>query len=93
MRAVWNGLTLAESDRTVEVDGQHYFPREAVDERYLRPGEARAVRTARGRVSYFTIEGGGDTNPNAAWSYGATRGEATEIEGYVAFWKDVAYEK
>jgi uncharacterized protein (DUF427 family) len=92
MKAVWNGTTLAESDRTIEIEGNYYFPPEAVDQRYLRPGEARTVRTVRGEVNYFTIEAGGQTNPNAAWSYAATRAVARDIEGYVAFWKDVAVE-
>ena len=92
MKAVWNGLTLAESDRTIKVDGQHYFPPETVDQRYLRPSAARKVRTLRGEVNYYTIEVDGATNQNAAWSYGATREAGRAIEGYVAFWKGVAVE-
>lgn len=92
MRATWNGLTLAESDRAVEVEGQFYFPPEAVDERYLRPSAARKVRTKHGQVNYYTIEAEGNTNPNAAWSYAAMRGDSRNIEGYVAFWKGVAVE-
>ncbi len=92
MKALWNGTTLAESDSTIQVDGQYYFPPEAVDRRYLRPSAARKVRTLRGEVSYYTIEAGGETNPNAAWSYAATRDAGHPIEGYVAFWKGVAVE-
>jgi uncharacterized protein (DUF427 family) len=92
MKATWNGATLAESDRTIEIEGRHYFPPDAVDARYLRPSAGRTVRTWKGEASYYTIEAGGRTNPNAAWSYASTREGARAIEGYVAFWKDVAVE-
>jgi len=92
MKAVWNGLTLAESDRTITIDGQTYFPPETVDRRYLRPSAARKVRTLRGEVNYFTIEADGAMSQNAAWSYGATREAGHAIEGYVAFYKDVNVE-
>jgi uncharacterized protein (DUF427 family) len=92
MKAMWNGMTLAESDHAIEVDGQYYFPPEAVDRRYLHPSAARKVRTLRGEVNYYTIEANGQTNPNAAWSYAPTRDAGRAIEGYVAFWKDVAVE-
>ena len=88
MKAVWNGLTLAESDSTITIDGQTYFPPETVDQRYLRPSAARKVRTMRGKVNYFTIEADGAMSQNAAWSYGSPHDESRAIAGLVCLLHD-----
>lgn len=92
MRAIWNGAVIAESDDTVVVEGNHYFPPEAVDRRYLRPSETHTVCGWKGTASYYTLEVDGRTNPDAAWSYPETKPEAAHVEGRIAFWKGVVVE-
>ena len=92
MKAIWNGTVVAESDDTVVVEGNHYFPPEAVDQRYLRPSETHTVCGWKGTASYYTLEVGGETNEDAAWFYPETKPEAASVRGRVAFWKGVRVE-
>lgn len=89
MKAIWNGTVLAESDRTEVVEGNHYFPREAIKEQFFRPSATNTVCPWKGTASYFTLEVNGAQNPDAAWYYPQTKEKAKNIEGYVAFWKGV----
>jgi uncharacterized protein (DUF427 family) len=89
MKAVWNGAVLAESDRTEIVEGNQYFPPDAVDKQYLAPSETHSVCPWKGTASYYTVEVNGNRNPDAAWYYPQTKDAAKTIEGYVAFWKGV----
>ncbi|MEZ5102257.1 MAG: DUF427 domain-containing protein [Thermoleophilia bacterium] len=92
MRAIWNGAVIAESDDTVVVEGNHYFPPEAVDQRYLRPSETHTVCGWKGTASYYTLEVDGQVNPDAAWFYPETKPEAAQVRGRIAFWKGVRVE-
>lgn len=92
MRAIWNGAVIAESDDTVVVEGNHYFPPEAVDQAYLRPSETHTVCGWKGTASYYTLEVDGQANPDAAWFYPETKPEAAHVEGRIAFWKGVRVE-
>ncbi len=69
MRGVWNGVVLAESDETVVVEGNHYFPPESVDFTHLKPSWMRSVCFWKGIASYYTVEPGGERNRDAAWTY------------------------
>ncbi len=89
MQAVWNGAVLAESDRTVVVEGNHYFPPESVDERYLRPSERHTLCPWKGVASYHAIEVDGQRNEAAAWYYADPSSAAAEIKDHVAFRRDV----
>ena len=89
MKAVWNGTVLAESDRTEVVEGNQYFPPDAVDKQYFAPSETHSVCPWKGTASYYTVEVNGKRNPDAAWYYPQTKDAAKNIEGYVAFWKGV----
>ncbi|MEA2784542.1 MAG: hypothetical protein QOF71_646 [Candidatus Eremiobacteraeota bacterium] len=89
MKAVWNGAVLAESDRTEVVEGNQYFPPDAVDKQYFAPSETHSVCPWKGTASYYTVEVNGKRNPDAAWYYPHTKDAAKNIEGYVAFWKGV----
>ena len=80
---------IAESDDIVTVEGNAYFPRSAVREDVLRPSDTRTVCPWKGTASYFTLEVGGQTNPDAAWFYPQPKGAASEITDRVAFWKGV----
>jgi uncharacterized protein (DUF427 family) len=89
MKAVWNGAVIAESDRTKVVEGNHYFPPEDVDERYLRPSLMRSLCFWKGIASYYTLEVGGEQNRNAAWTYHHPLPWIGKIRDHVAFWDGV----
>jgi len=89
VRAIWNGKVIAESDDTVVVEGNHYFPRESVDDSVLVDSSTQTTCPWKGEASYFSLAVDGDTNRDAAWYYPETKPDAKNIEGYVAFWKGV----
>ncbi len=88
--ATWNGTVLAESDDTVMVEGNHYFPAESVNKQYLQPSEARSVCPWKGVASYYDIVVDGDTNSGAAFYYPEPKPAAADIRNRIAFWKGVA---
>src|SRR3954466_13957043 len=88
--ATWNGTVVAESDDIVTVEGNAYFPREAVRDEVLRPSQTHSVCPWKGTASYFDLEVDGQVNPGAAWFYPTPKDAAREITGRVAFWKGVA---
>ncbi len=89
MKAIWNGATLAESDKTVVIEGNHYFPADALNKEFFRASETHTVCPWKGTASYYDVVAGGETNKDAAWFYPTPKTEAKEIENYVAFWKGV----
>lgn len=89
VHATWNGATLAESDRTVVVEGNHYFPPDSVDRRYLESSSKRTVCPWKGTASYYTIVVDGERNEAAAWYYPEPSAAAAEIRDHVAFWRGV----
>ena len=80
---MWNGTMLAESDNTIVVEGNHYFPADSVKSEFFRPSETHTVCGWKGTASYYDING------DAAWYYSETKLDAKNIENYVAFWKGV----
>lgn len=91
-KAIWNEQILAESDRTVIVDGNHYFPRDSVRNEFLRPSETQSVCGWKGTAGYYNLVVDGAENPDAAWYYADPKPDAMQIAGYVAFWKGVHVE-
>lgn len=91
-KAVWNGATLAESDRTIVVEGNHYFPPDAIDLQYFKESSTHTTCPWKGVASYYTIEVNGQENKDAAWYYPQAKDKAKNIEGYVAFWRGVKVE-
>ncbi|HEV3481756.1 MAG TPA: DUF427 domain-containing protein [Candidatus Acidoferrales bacterium] len=91
-KAVWKDAVLAESDRTVVVEGNHYFPVDSVRSEYLRPSETHTVCAWKGTASYYDVEVNGQRNPDAAWYYPSPKPAAAEIQDRVAFWKGVHVE-
>ncbi|OPZ43109.1 MAG: hypothetical protein BWY94_01954 [Actinobacteria bacterium ADurb.BinA094] len=89
MTARWNGVTLAESDDTVVVEGNHYFPAASVRMEHLRPTDLHTECPWKGTASYYDIVVGGETNEGAAWYYPEPKEAAREIAGRVAFWRGV----
>jgi uncharacterized protein (DUF427 family) len=88
-KALWNGAVIADSDDTVVVEGNHYFPRDAVDPAVLRPSSTTTVCPWKGTASYHTIVVDGQENRDAAWFYPEPKSAAAEIKDRVAFWKGV----
>ena len=89
VQAVWNGEVIAQSDDTVVVEGNHYFPRGSVRDDVLRDSSTQSRCPWKGTASYFSIEVGGRRNDDAALYYPEPREAAKEITGRVAFWKCV----
>ena len=89
MKATWNGAVIAESDDTVVVDGNHYFPENAVKREFLTDSTYTSVCPWKGTARYYSLSVQGQTNENAAWCYPETKEEARHIQGRVAFWRGV----
>ncbi len=92
-RASWNGVVIAESDDTVVVEGNHYFPIEAVNPAYLVESAYSTVCPWTGRAAYYSLEVDGTTNADAAWYYPNPSEAASAIAGRVAFWRGVHVEE
>jgi uncharacterized protein (DUF427 family) len=91
-RAIWNGTVIAESDRCVVVEGNKYFPPEAVKREYLRDSDTHSVCPWKGTASYYDVVVNGETNKDAAWYYPETKAAADNVKGHIAFWKGVVVE-
>ena len=89
VRAIWKGVVLAESDRTVIVEGNHYFPPESLSREYLTDSRRRSVCPWKGVASYYTVEVDGSRNEGAAWTYRKPTPLARRIKNHVAFWQGV----
>lgn len=89
MKASWNGQTLAESEDTVVVEGNHYFPPESLRREHFEPSAQRSVCPWKGEAHYYDVVAGGERNSGAAWYYPETSEKAQHIRGRVAFWKGV----
>jgi len=93
MKAVWNGTVIAESDDTVVVEGNHYFPAESVKAQYLTDSASNTICPWKGTASYKHVTVDGQLNSDAAWFYPAPKDAAAEIKGRYAFWKGVQVTK
>ncbi len=89
MQAVWNGVVLAESEDTVVVEGNHYFPADSLRRQYFTPSSHQSVCPWKGQAHYFTIQVGDAVNADAAWYYPSPEPAAEQIRDRVAFWKGV----
>ena len=89
MKATWKGVVLAESNDTVVIESNHYFPPEAVHREYFAESATHTQCHWKGRASYYSIEVEGQSNPDAAWYYPDPSGAARHIKDHVAFWKGV----
>ena len=88
-KATWKGALIAESDKTVVVEGNHYFPPEAIKKEYFRESSAHTECGWKGTASYYDVVVGEDVNAGAAWYYPDPKPAAKEIKGHIAFWKGV----
>ncbi|HAD06331.1 MAG TPA: hypothetical protein DCE76_04145 [Anaerolineaceae bacterium] len=91
-RAIWNETVLAESDQTILIEGNHYFPPSAVRWEYFEKSDTHTICPWKGEASYYTIVVNGQSNPDAAWYYPNPKEAARQIKDYVAFWRGVRVE-
>lgn len=89
MKAIWNDTILAESDDTVIIEGNHYFPPSALNKDYFKESDTHSVCPWKGTASYYSLNVNGDENKDAAWYYPEVSELASSIKGRVAFWKGV----
>lgn len=87
MKVVWNGITLAESDKTIVVEGNHYFPPESINRDYFKESSLQTVCAWKGKASYYDLVGDGSQDQNAAWYYPNPSSAAANITNYVAFYR------
>lgn len=92
MRAIWNGTVLAEAPRTLQVEGNHYFPPESLRRQYFVDSPTKSVCPWKGVARYYTVVVDGQENPNAAWYYAKPSPLARRIKDHVAFWNGVEVE-
>lgn len=89
MKAIWNDVVIAQSDETIVVENNHYFPPQSIDRQYFTPSNTHSTCPWKGTASYYNLEVNDATNRDAAWYYPQAKDAASNIEGYVAFWKGV----
>jgi uncharacterized protein (DUF427 family) len=92
VKAIWQGVVLAESDDTVVVEGNHYFPQQSLKREYFRESSHHSLCPWKGIASYYTVEVDGEHNENAAWYYPKPSFLARKIKGRVVFWRGVRIE-
>jgi uncharacterized protein (DUF427 family) len=88
-QAIWKGTVIAESDETINIEGNHYFPRSAIKQEFFEENNTHTVCPWKGTASYFDVVIARERNKDAAWFYPETSELAKNIKGYVAFWKGV----
>ncbi|QGJ69790.1 Nucleotidyltransferase [Planctomycetales bacterium 10988] len=91
-KATWEGVVLAESDDTVVVETNHYFPPDSIKQEFFEPSNDHSVCGWKGEASYFHVVVDGKKNENAAWYYPDPKEEAKKIQGRIAFWRGVKVE-
>ncbi len=93
IRGTWKGVVLAQSERTVTIEGNHYFPIEDVDREFLSPSATRTRCPWKGMASYYTVIANGQGLADAAWYYPSPSAAAAQITGHVAFWRGVRVQR
>ncbi len=92
MKAIWNGATLAESNDTIVVEENHYFPPNSIQRAYFQESQTHTTCPWKGVASYYNLSVSGEVNKDAAWYYPETQGAADNIKGRIAFWRGVTLE-
>jgi uncharacterized protein (DUF427 family) len=87
--ATWNGAVIAQSDKTIEIEGNQYFPFDSVDQTLLVDSATTSNCPWKGTANYYSLSVEGNTNTDAVWVYREPKDAAKEIAGYVAFWRGV----
>ncbi len=92
MKATWNGAVLAESDKTIVIEGNHYFPKDTINREYFQASSTHTTCPWKGEASYYDVVVDGQMNKDAAWYYPETKPAADEVKDRVAFWRGVEVE-
>jgi len=93
MKALWNNAVLADSDQTIVIEGNHYFPPDSVKQQYFERSDTHTFCPWKGEASYYDLKVNGEVNKDAAWYYSDPKPAAQEIKDYIAFWHGVKVEK
>lgn len=93
MKATWNDTIIAESDNTIVVENNHYFPADSIKKEFFSPSTTHSSCPWKGMASYFSVEVDGKINKDAAWFYPEPKHAAKQIQNFVAFWKGVKVDK
>ncbi len=98
MKAVWNGKTIAESSKTIVIEGNHYFPLDSIKKEFFKSSDHHTICPWKGEASYYNLEVDGEINENAAWYYpipkdGSVEKVGEDFSNYVAFWNGVEIEE
>lgn len=89
MKAIWNGKVIAESDETIVIEHNHYFPPHTIHKEFFSESDTHTVCPWKGQASYYHVAVDGKENRDAAWYYPETKEGAKAIKGHVAFWRGV----
>ena len=89
MKAIWNDVILAESDDTIVIEGNHYFPEDSLKKEYFHPSDLTTMCGWKGKANYFSVSVDGKTNKDCAWFYAEPNDAAKKIKGRIAFWNGV----
>ena len=89
MKAIWNGKVIAESEKTLQIEGNHYFPADTVERNFLMDSQTTTFCSWKGTASYYDLKVNSKINKDAAWYYPDPYDAALKIKGYIAFWKGV----
>ena len=89
MQAIWNGVVIADSDDTIVVEGNHYFPPDSIKGEYYSKTELTTVCGWKGTANYYSVTINGKTNKDCAWYYETPNDAASKIKGMIAFWREI----
>lgn len=89
MKAIWNNQIIAESDETIVIEGNHYFPADSIKEEFFSKSDTFTICPWKGQASYYTVAVDDEVNPDAAWYYADPKERAKQIQNYVAFWRGI----
>jgi uncharacterized protein (DUF427 family) len=89
MKAIWENMLLAESDKTIVVEGNHYFPSNSIKQEFFKPSDTHSTCPWKGLASYYNVQVGEKLNLDAAWYYPEPKDAAKSIKGYIAFWRGI----
>lgn len=93
MKAIWNNQVVADSNNTLMLEGNYYFPSDSVKKKFFKRSDTHSTCPWKGRASYYTLEINGKINEDAAWYYPEPKEAAKKIKDHVAFWKGVKVER
>jgi uncharacterized protein (DUF427 family) len=89
MKAIWENTVLAQSDKTIVIEGNHYFPPESMKREFFKLSDTHSTCPWKGLASYYNVQVGEKVNPDAAWYYPEPKNAAKSIKDHVAFWRGV----